>query len=107
MFYCFKALSPVLIETLCGSVRRFYRYLHDGRRNYRRRCAVYGIDGCIAFAKAALPLLLIACLTAIVLTGAQTRFLFSAQKLAFQFRRLNPLEGLRKMFSLRALVELF
>ena len=53
-----------------------------------------------------LPILLIATLTAIVATGFQTRFLFSAEALKPKFSRLNPIEGFKRMFSLRSTVEL-
>lgn len=57
-------------------------------------------------AKTALPILLICALLAIVSAGVQTRFLFTAGNFAPKFNRLNPLEGIRKLFALRNLVEL-
>ncbi|MBN7773755.1 flagellar biosynthesis protein FlhB [Clostridium aminobutyricum] len=53
-----------------------------------------------------LPILLIASLTAIVATGFQTRFLFSTEALKPKFSRLNPLQGFKRMFSLKSAVEL-
>jgi flagellar biosynthetic protein FlhB len=42
----------------------------------------------------------------IVLTGSQTRFLFTSENLKFKFSKLNPLTGIRRMFSVRSLMEL-
>jgi flagellar biosynthetic protein FlhB len=48
----------------------------------------------------------VASLIAIVLTGAQTRFLFNIKKLKPDFSRVNPVSGFQKMFSIRSVVEL-
>lgn len=44
--------------------------------------------------------------TSIILTGSQTRFLISRENIKFKFSKLNPLSGIKRMFSLRASVEL-
>lgn len=64
-------------------------------------------DACVAFALTALPLLLACCAVAILTTLFQTRGLFSAKAFAFKAERLSPLNGFKKMFSTRGLVELF
>ena len=53
-----------------------------------------------------LPLALIATLVGVVSTGAQTRFLFSYESMKPKFERINPLQGIKRMFSLRSVVEL-
>jgi flagellar biosynthetic protein FlhB len=42
----------------------------------------------------------------VAVTLAQTRFLWSSKNLGFKFNRLNPLNGLKRIFSGRGLVEL-
>lgn len=42
----------------------------------------------------------------IIFTGAQTKFLISADSIKFKFSKLNPLSGIKKMFSIRSAVEL-
>lgn len=44
--------------------------------------------------------------TGVSVTLAQTRFLWSTKKLGFDFKRLDPLSGLKRIFSRRGLVEL-
>ena len=43
--------------------------------------------------------------TTVVLTGAQTKFLVSKENIKFKFSKLNPLSGIKRMFSIRSLVE--
>ena len=57
-------------------------------------------------AQTALPVLMIVCLVAIVVTMGQTRLYFSGQGFAFKGERINPLSGFKKMFSMRGAVEL-
>lgn len=54
----------------------------------------------------AVPIGIVCGLLGVVLTGAQTRFLFNMKKLKPELSRINPASGFQKMFSLRSLVEL-
>lgn len=53
-----------------------------------------------------LPILLASVVLAILGTGVQTRFLFSRKSVTPQLKRLNPLSGIKKLFSLQNVVEL-
>lgn len=53
-----------------------------------------------------LPLLLMAVGVGIVATGAQTKFRFAQENLKIKFSRMSPLQGFKRMFSLRSAVEL-
>lgn len=64
------------------------------------------MEGCITFLMTAFPMLLICSLVAIISTVAQTRGLFTMESLAPKFSRLSPLQGLKRMFSLRGVIEL-
>ncbi len=52
------------------------------------------------------PILLISALVTIIFSGLQTRFLFASEALKFKFSRLNPLQGFKRLFSIRSIVEL-
>jgi len=56
------------------------------------------------FASAGLPMAAVM-LASVVFTGAQTRFLISKENIKFKFSKLNPLSGIKRMFSIRAIVE--
>lgn len=60
----------------------------------------------ITMGRIVLPLLLIAFAAAILVNVVQIGFLFSTKALEPKFSRLNPLEGLKRMFSFRTLFEL-
>lgn len=53
-----------------------------------------------------LPVSGVAMLLGVVLTGAQTRFLFTPSLLKPKFSRLNPVSGLKNIFSAKSVVEL-
>lgn len=55
---------------------------------------------------AAGPVLLVSLLLTIIGTGAQTRFLFTTESLKFKLSSLNPINGIKKLFSLSSLFEL-
>ena len=41
----------------------------------------------------------------VIVTGAQTRFHISREGFKFKFSKLNPLNGIKKIFSLRSFIE--
>jgi len=45
-------------------------------------------------------------LAGVAITMGQTQFLWAGKKIGFDFKRLNPLEGLKRIFSTRGLIEL-
>lgn len=52
------------------------------------------------------PIFIVGTVAPILLTGAQTRFLFSKDALKPKFSRINPISGFKRLFSLRSVVEL-
>lgn len=52
------------------------------------------------------PILLVSLFVTIIATGAQTRFIFSRESLKFKLDKLNPINGIKKMFSISSLFEL-
>jgi flagellar biosynthetic protein FlhB len=55
---------------------------------------------------ASIPVMAAMFLIAIVANGAQTKFLVAADLIKFKFSRINPISGLKRLFSVRSLVEL-
>jgi len=45
-------------------------------------------------------------LTGVVITLGQTQFLWAGKKIGFDFKRVNPLEGFKRIFSKHGLIEL-
>lgn len=53
-----------------------------------------------------IPILVVLALTGFIMTGAQTGFLVSGELLRFKYSRISMLQGFKRMFSLRSLVQL-
>ncbi len=64
------------------------------------------IDGIIVFFRAAGPVLLISLITGLIVSYAQVGFLFTTETLKPNFSRINPLNGMKRLFSMRSVVEL-
>ena len=77
-------------------------------QEYRDVGGLFGelsVQGLWAVAKTVGLVALVAILCAVAATFAQTRFLVTAEPLKPKFSRLNPLEGVKRLFSLKSLVE--
>ncbi len=59
-----------------------------------------------AFIKCALPLLLVAMVCGIIAGGVQTRFNVTFKVIRPKFSKLNPIKGIRNMFSIKKVVDL-
>ncbi len=53
-----------------------------------------------------LPMFIAAIVVGVVVNIAQVGFLFTAKAIAPKFSKINPLQGLKRMFSMRSLVEM-
>jgi flagellar biosynthetic protein FlhB len=52
------------------------------------------------------PVMLVSMAVGIIATGGQTKFLFAHENIKVKFNRLSPLKGVKRLFSLRSVVEL-
>lgn len=96
-----------------------YAYSFSKEMMTKRLSAVQGIDSLtvvtagnifrellISFLILGAPIGVLAAACAILLTGVQTRFLFNTSKLKPNLGRFNPLNGLKRIFSMKGAVEL-
>lgn len=56
--------------------------------------------------KSVLPLLSVALVAGLAINYAQIGFVFTTENLGFKLERINPLSGIKRMFSMRSIVEL-
>jgi len=106
LFYSLRALSPHILSSLQENTRMLILLtgeidvltISDTRKLFS--------DICILIATSVLPLLIIGGLVAIVFTMAQTRMLVTTKQIGFKMNRLNPLQGFKRMFSVRSMVEI-
>lgn len=59
----------------------------------------------IAFIKIAMPVMLVSMALIIISTVFQTKLLFSTESLMPKFSRLSPMQGVKRIFSVRSIVE--
>lgn len=108
MFAMFKVLSQLILESLTDSMT--YWIGVSGKGSLLLADGTFPTSLLLragrTVAIAAGPLLIIGIAINIIMTGAQTRFIFSLEPAKFKISRLNPIEGFKKMFSLRSVVEL-
>ena len=62
-------------------------------------------NGVIAVLLLSASVMIVSVLVAVVAAGVQTRFKFSGEKIKFKFSNINPIEGIKRLFSLRSVVE--
>lgn len=105
-FYSLKLLGPFILQTTQALIQQYFTAAATQKAISDADTRIFLIDAYRVIGLTALPLLLISGLTAIVLTMAQTRMLVTTESIKFKFSHLNPISGLKRMFSLRSFVEL-
>lgn len=105
-FYGIKLLGPLILSTLEKCLADFFGLAASMEQITIADARALFLDGCVVFLITSMPLLLICGGVTVLCTVAQTRGLFTMKSAAPKFNRLNPLEGIKKMFSLRGIVEL-
>jgi flagellar biosynthetic protein FlhB len=105
-FYCLRMLFPMIYET----VRNMFVFQITSIENITElslgNLQQIGMRTVVAIAKCVFPFASIAMLFGILATGVQTRFLFTMKPTKFNLSKLNPLKGIKNLFSGKNLVEL-
>lgn len=105
-FCCLQLLFPMIYRTLRVCLIQFIGYAGVVRELGQGDVSKLGVQAGMVIVKGALPILLIGCVLSIISTGVQTRFLFTSKAFKPKFSNLNPLNGIKNMFSAKSLVEL-
>lgn len=106
VFFSIQLLGPWIINELEQSIKNFFELsatqqlvsISDARRFF--------LQGFLSFTVTIMPVLLVSGFVAILCTFAQTRLLVSFKALEPKFSRISPLQGIKRLFSMRGLVEL-
>ncbi|MCL1808178.1 MAG: flagellar biosynthesis protein FlhB [Clostridiales bacterium] len=106
MFFAIRLWFPTMREHMDSFLRRFIDYAATKDSLSVTLVSDFYIEAAITVCVVALPLLFLSLLVSVVATGAQTKFLFAQEALKPKFSRINPVEGFKRMFSLRSFVEL-
>ena len=107
VFFGLKLLFPNIIRTLLTFIQKYLSMGATQTELSQNDMYKFFFDGVLIFATIALPVLLISVMSNVIITMLQTKMLFSTKAYAFKASHMNPLSGLKKMVSLKSLMELF
>ncbi len=104
VFYMVKLMIPHIYKTARDvSVHFFSRAVTDNALSASPSIYLYM---CIAMLKCTMPVLLMSMILGILGHGIQTRFNISFHLLKPKFSKMNPINGIKKMFGIKKLVDL-
>ncbi|MEG2295188.1 MAG: EscU/YscU/HrcU family type III secretion system export apparatus switch protein, partial [Oscillospiraceae bacterium] len=106
MFFLLKAMAPYIWVIGKKNMARMFTMSKDYPVIDMATLAKIMIEMTIVIAIILIPILLTAMAVGVIGTGVQTKFLISTDKLKVKFSNLNPISGLKKMVSIRSLVEI-
>lgn len=106
MFFLLKTLSPYIFDLSKKNMARIFVVAKEYGTMDMPTLTKIMIEMTMVIAVILTPILLTAMAVGVIGTGIQTKFLVSSEKLKPKFSNLNPISGLKKMVSIRSLVEL-
>ncbi len=105
-FYVLKAWMPYIYKFLSEAFTKYFG-LAATTIDIEQNFAINLFTNVAITVGAVISILVIAIMvSSVIVSGAQTKFLFSAESFKFKFSKLNPLNGIKKLFSFKAVVEL-
>ncbi len=105
-FYSLSLLAPAIVTTVSDFFVRFIYLSNNIVELTPSTVTSVGYEFAKAAAQIILPFALICMSVGIVMHGIQTKFLFTAKNFYPKFSRLSPMQGIKKIFSLKNAVEL-
>jgi flagellar biosynthetic protein FlhB len=106
LFLTLRMTLPYFYTSFKTFLTRYFGYGKTMQSITIQSASDVGRDCMTALFTMAGPALLASVAIAIVGTGLQTRFKFSHEQLKVKFSRLSPIQGIKRMFSLRSVAEL-
>ena len=106
VFYGLRILGPYFLSSIEKCLLTFFNYTSSFDVLTMGDMSIFFMEGAKTFLFTAFPLLLICVMIGVVATAFQTRMLFSMEAVKPKFSKLNPLNGIKKLFSLRSIIEL-
>lgn len=104
VFYMMKLMLPMIYRTAREvSVHFFSRAVSDNALSSSPSIYIYMV---IAMVKCTMPILVVSMILGILGHGVQTRFNISFYMLKPKFSKMNPINGIKRMFGIKKLVDL-
>lgn len=105
VFLVLRAAMPYIYHSICNIMTDFFHYAANHDMLSSSFVQDVNRQAWLDIIILAAPVMLAAAGAAIIITGAQTKFKFSGEKIKFKFSNINPVEGFKRLFSLRSVVE--
>lgn len=105
-FFGFKVLYPTIMSTAENFMSKLFTLAGEQEIFDVYASREIFISSCVCIIICCGPLLMIAVGAAILATVAQTKGLFNMKSLRPKFSRMNPLNGIKNLFSLKGIIEL-
>lgn len=105
-FYCLQILFPMIYESLRDTMIFQISAVESIEELSLGNLQMLGMKAVTVLSKCIFPLGVISLAIGVVATGIQTRFNVTTKPLKFKLSKLNPLKGIKNMFSLKQVVEL-
>ena len=106
LFYTLKIIFPFLYQHMSGVIIKYIGYMRTVNTLSTAFAMDVAKDVLIAILLLAGPVMLVSIAVGVIATGMQTKFKISKENLKIKFSRLSPLQGIKKMISLRSITEL-
>lgn len=106
LFFTIKIMLPFIYQYLTNFLTKYFVYTKTVNTLTAEFVMDVLKDSLIALFLLAGPMMLMAIAVGVIATGAQTRFRISKESLKFKFSRISPIQGMKRLFSLRSLTEL-
>lgn len=106
-FLLLKVYGKYFIKFLTEYMVNVYKAIEDVEINFYENNLMIEFTKTITFFIGLVaPMLLVAFIAALMINYLQVGFLFTTKPLKIQLNRINPIEGFKRLFSKRALMEL-
>lgn len=106
IFASMRLLAGFMIKNMLNYTQRSFESVGNTEVTTDTVMAIF-VDVITVVALVVLPICAVAMVLGIIPTIAQTRGLFTMKALRPKFSRLNPLEGIKKLFSAQAFIGIF
>lgn len=111
VFFMLRIMAKLMYKTAADCVTYWLGIAGGGMENGRLDGMRVSVKLILEAGKATLfiagPVLLASILIPVIATGIQTKFIFSKKSFQFKLSKLNPFQGIKKMFSVTSVFELF
>ncbi len=105
IFIALRQLAPFMLQNLMRTVENGISSIGTHGAMDSAEILKLGRDSMGRYAVIVLPVMVIAGLVSVLFTAIQTRFVFSGKSLKPKFSHINPMSGIKRMISIRAIVE--